>query len=570
MFVIPILVLRFIAYFCLQKYHAFTIPQSNGEQQGNIGNLKVNATYLIGCYFRIIFLISSFTVYPIHGEYLQSVQYIAYVGNTHFSVFVSSYHSRLCFPQISHFLALLRQNIHVNFIADGRKIMQALPECLELTHSLDNFVLGNKTRHIMKTSADKGKLEGGYSTLRPRKASSKNSEIEAYLSIRYEFRYNTVLGRTEYHSMNGFDFVKVGRYEINTLRREIDNDIGITTSSDNLYSIIESSFSPRINPIQEYFKNLPSVNLSSSSPFSLKAIPDLASCVVVRNPDKWLPYLTKWLVAVVANAMDDRECRNHTCLVLTGEQGKFKTTFLDLLCPPSLHGYSYTGKIYPQEKDTLTYIGQNLIVNIDDQLKALNKRDENELKNLITCPMVKYRMPYDKYVEEHPHLASFVASVNGNDFLTDPTGSRRFLPFEVLSIDIERAKGISMDSVYTEAKALLNAGFRYWFDDDEIAELYRESEDFQVQTAEMELLLRCFEKPTDNNPHCSYMTTTEILTYLGIYTRQPLTSKRMGEALKRAGFEKVSRRRDGGSPIYVYKVRKILPCPLLDSCSSLK
>ena len=266
--------------------------------------------------------------------------------------------------------------------------------------------------------------------------------------------------------------------------------------------------------------------------------------------------------------MDDRECRNHTCLVLTGEQGKFKTTFLDLLCPPALHGYSYTGKIYPQEKDTLTYIGQNLIVNIDDQLKALNKRDENELKNLITCPMVKYRMPYDKYVEEHPHLASFVASVNGNDFLTDPTGSRRFLPFEVLSIDIERAKSISMDSVYTEAKALLNAGFHYWFDDNEIAELYKESEDFQVQTAEMELLQRCFEKPTEDNPHCSYMTTTEIITYLGYYTHHPLSLKHMGEALRRAGFEKVSRRRDGGTPIYVYKVRKILPCPLLGSCSS--
>lgn len=445
--------------------------------------------------------------------------------------------------------------------------MQALPECLELTHSLDNFVLGNKPQHIMKTSADKGKLEGGYSTLRPRKTSSKNSEIEAYLSIRYEFRYNTVLGRTEYCRMNSSDFTKVGRYEINTLRREIDNDIGIITSSENLYSIIESSFSPRINPIQEYFKNLPLVDVSSSSPFSLKAIPDLASCVVVRNSDKWLPYLTKWLVAVVANAMDDRECRNHTCLVLTGEQGKFKTTFLDLLCPPALHGYSYTGKIYPQEKDTLTYIGQNLIVNIDDQLKALNKRDENELKNLITCPMVKYRMPYDKYVEEHPHLASFVASVNGNDFLTDPTGSRRFLPFEVLSIDIEKAKRISMDNVYAEAKALLKLGFRYWFDDDEIAELYRESEDFQVQTAEMELLLRCFEKPTEDESY-SLMTTTEILTYLGIYTHQPLVAKRMGEALKKAGYIKVSKRRNGGSPIYVYKIRKILPCPLLQTCSS--
>jgi len=419
----------------------------------------------------------------------------------------------------------------------------------------------------MKKNADKGKSEGGNSEFHTRRKFSKNSEIEAYLSSRYEFRYNTVLGRTEYRRMNSSDFTKVGRYEINTLRRELDNDVGIITSSDNLYSIIESSFSPRINPIQEYFKGLPLVDVSSSSPFSLKAIPDLASCVVVRNSNKWLPYLTKWLVAVVANAMDDRECRNHTCLVLTGEQGKFKTTFLNLLCPPALHGYSYTGKIYPQEKDTLTYIGQNLIVNIDDQLKALNKRDENELKNLITCPMVKYRMPYDKYVEEHPHLASFVASVNGNDFLTDPTGSRRFLPFEVLSIDIERAKAISMNNVYAEAKALLKSGFRYWFDDDEIAELYRESEDFQVQTAEMELLLRCFEKPTEDESY-SLMTTTEILTYLGIYTHQPLVAKRMGEALKKAEYIKVSKRRNGGSPIYVYKIRKILPCPLLQTCSS--
>ena len=442
----------------------------------------------------------------------------------------------------------------------------------------------------MKKNADKGNSVGENNTPKQRKTSSKNGKIEIYLSSYYEFRYNMILGRTEYRGKNDAHFSKVGRYEINTLRRELDNDVGIITSPDNLYSIIESSFSPRINPIQEYFKGLPSVNIGNSggnsndydsksngnnenngccdiSSLSLKAIPELASCVVVRNSDKWLPYLTKWLVAVVANAMDDRECRNHTCLVLTGEQGKFKTTFLDLLCPPKLHGYSYTGKIYPQEKDTLTYIGQNLIVNIDDQLKALNKRDENELKNLITCPMVKYRMPYDKYVEEHPHLASFVASVNGNDFLTDPTGSRRFLPFEVLSIDIERAKAISMDNVYAEAKALLKSDFRYWFDDDEIAELYRESEDFQVQTAEMELLLRCFEKPTEDESY-SLMTTTEILTYLGIYTHQPLVAKRMGEALKKAGYIKVNKRRNGGSPIYVYKIRKILPCPLLQTCSS--
>ena len=114
------------------------------------------------------------------------------------------------------------------------------------------------------------------------------------------------------------------------------------TSPDNLYSIIESSFSPRVNPIQAYFKALSTAVPDESA---AHAIRELADCVVVRNPEKWPLYLTKWLVAVVANAMDDRECRNHTCLVLTGKQGRFKTTFLDLLCPSKLQSYSYTGKI---------------------------------------------------------------------------------------------------------------------------------------------------------------------------------------------------------------------------------
>ena len=69
------------------------------------------------------------------------------------------------------------------------------------------------------------------------------------------------------------------------------------------------------------------------------------------KPDKWKLYFVKWLVAVVVNAMDDLLWRNHTCLVLTGEQGKFKTTFLDLLCPEELKSYLFTGKIDPQRKD---------------------------------------------------------------------------------------------------------------------------------------------------------------------------------------------------------------------------
>ena len=223
--------------------------------------------------------------------------------------------------------------------------MQAHRECLAIRIILLNFTFRNHFRTIMKKCADNSNIHAEDKPKHSRQT-SKNKEIESYLSTHYDFRFNTVLGRTEFSPKYANVYSKVSRYDINTFRRELDSEEGIITSADNLYSIIESSFSPRINPIQEYFKALPTVDASEvlyKIEINQCAIANLASCVTVRNSEKWLPYLTKWLVAVVANAMDNRECRNHTCLVLTGEQGKFKTTFLDLLCPPALKGYSYTG-----------------------------------------------------------------------------------------------------------------------------------------------------------------------------------------------------------------------------------
>lgn len=385
---------------------------------------------------------------------------------------------------------------------------------------------------------------------------SKNERIETFLRERYDFRFNTVKSRTEFCLLAANKpFLPLTKFDINSMRRLLDASTGINTSGENIRAILESDFCPKVNPVQEYFRSLPGWDENRPS-----EIERLAQCVTVVNSEKWRNYLLKWLVSVVANAMDDLHCRNHTCLVLTGEQGKFKTTFLDLLCPESLKSYLFTGKIDPQNKDVQTLIAEYLFINIDDQLKALNKRDENELKNLITTPRVKYRRPYDVYIEEYPHLASFMASVNGNDFLTDPTGSRRFLPFEVEHIDIESAKQIAMDNVYVETVWFWKNGFRYWFNDDEIVRLHRESEAFHVQTVEYEMLLKGFEKPEETSE--SYMTTSEILSYLRGYTTINLQEKRMGEALKKAGFERKSKRING-NPLYVYHIRKISPNPFI-------
>lgn len=388
---------------------------------------------------------------------------------------------------------------------------------------------------------------------------SKNERIEAHLQERYDFRFNVIKSKPEYHIKNSnSSFQPVTKFALNSFKRRIDTELGISTSAENIRTILESDFSPKVHPVKDYFRQLPRLE-----PDKNQYIFQLAQTVTTANPEKWNEYLTKWLMGVGANALEDTGCQNHTCLVLTGEQGRFKTTWLDYLCPQSLKSYLFTGKIDPQNKDVLTMIAEYLFINIDDQLKALNKRDENELKNLITTPAVKYRRPYDVYIEEYPHLASFMASVNGNDFLTDPTGSRRFLPFEVISIDIKTAEQINMDNVFSEVMWLLDNGYRYWFVEEEITELHRLSQQFHVQTVEYEMLLKGFEKPEADEEY--YMTTSEVLNHLKAYTMISLSVKRMGEALRKAGFERVSKRLTKGSdPVQCYRIKKINPNPFYD------
>lgn len=389
---------------------------------------------------------------------------------------------------------------------------------------------------------------------------STNEQIEGFLDEQFDFRFNTIKCRTEYKPKNkSKPFTTIGKYELNTLKRDLDT-LGVRTTSENIRSILESSFATPVNPVKDYLLSLDCKQSTTNPTINL-----LAKSVKTTDTERWVLYLTRWLVGVCANALDDERCLNQICLVLCGEQGKFKTTWLDNLCPKPLKSYLYTGKIDPSNKDIQTLIAECLLINIDDQLKALHKKDENELKNYIVMPKVKYRRPYDVYIEEYPHLASFMASINGNDFLTDPTGSRRFLPFEVLEIDINTALSINMNDVYSEAMTLYKSKFRYWFNDAEIDELHQYSQSFQVQTPEFELLFKAFQHPeTEDKKY--FMTTTDVKNYLELWTKAKLRSKQMGEAIQKMGFTQIT----NYSPQTKYSVKgyllqKVEPNPFIES-----
>ncbi|GHV53231.1 hypothetical protein FACS1894181_16950 [Bacteroidia bacterium] len=131
------------------------------------------------------------------------------------------------------------------------------------------------------------------------------------------------------------------------------------------------------------------------------------------------------------------------------------------------------------------------------------------------------------------------------------------MPFEVIAIDIEATFRVNMDNVFSEILWLYEQKYRYWFDNTEIDELHNLSRQFHVQTIEYKLLMQGFEKPETSENNC-FMTTSEVLGYLKIYTPLQLSEKRMGKALRKAGFERIVKRiNDSPNPVYGYRIKKV-------------
>lgn len=371
---------------------------------------------------------------------------------------------------------------------------------------------------------------------------SKNQAVENWLQVTYDFRYNTIKQKPEWRRKptNSAPFLPLDKYTLLSIKRELDAS-GMISSKDNLMDILCSSFSPAVNPVKQYFKDVfPWDEVTDH-------IEDLCATVTAKNPQQWNTYLKKWLIGVVANIFIDEKCANHTMLVLTGGQGRYKTTWLDNLCPKTLTSYLFTGKLNLESKDTLTYLAEYMLVNIDDQLKQLHKKDENDLKNLITAPNVKYRRPYDPIITEYPHLCSFMGSVNGNEFLNDPTGSRRFLPFEVLEIDIAAAQKINMELVWSQAYTLFKRGVRYWFNDEEVDELNKRNAEFSMTSAEEELLQYYFSTQVPDGTYNTmrFYPTSVIKSKIETLTHSKLSDKKMGEALNKLGYIKKQKTIEG-------------------------
>lgn len=224
---------------------------------------------------------------------------------------------------------------------------------------------------------------------------SNTELVKKYFNANYNFRYNTITDTPEWKTSTDTRFKPLDDYKLNSLSFELESK-GSNVSTDKIFKLLKSDFVTLVNPIEEYFEGLEVEDVMTGH------IKKLTQTVKVDNPTLFESHFTKWIVGVVANSLTYAGCQNHTCLVLTGDQGAYKTTWLTNLCPLTLKDYIFTGKIDVDKNDTQSMLSEFLIINIDDQLRNLNRKDENALKTLITLESVKVRRPYDRMITKRP------------------------------------------------------------------------------------------------------------------------------------------------------------------------
>ena len=365
-------------------------------------------------------------------------------------------------------------------------------------------------------------------------------DIQQFLSDRVLMRYNLVTHQTEVHWLTDFgdDLQQIPQWERindrieNTLWKELSKEKPVRMR--DLQYVIGSDYVPAYHPFRFYLEHLPPWTEEQGD-----NIMELSLSVNVKGDSDeqflFAEYLKKWLVAMVASWMDDRVV-NNVMLVLIGPQGAYKTTWFAHLLPPQLREYFYTktnsGMVSKDDLLTLSQYGLMCWEELDSmQLKELNK-----LKAVMTMPSINERAAYAHYHENRPHLASFCGTGNNVQFLSDPTGTRRWLPFEVENIDSPMTSPFNYEGIYSQAYALYRQGFRYWFDRNEILRLSQHNQQFETARSEHELIDEYFRQPVGIEGG-EYLPASVILQLVGGTSMKDINATKLGRALTAMGFE---------------------------------
>ena len=171
---------------------------------------------------------------------------------------------------------------------------------------------------------------------------------------------------------------------------------------------------------------------------------------------------SRWMTSGIARALKPG-VKADQWLILEGGQGIGKSTGAEMLSPFEGWFQDQLPDISKNTKDAKMALFGRWIIEIAE-LEAIRKADQEAVKKFASLRVDKERLPYERRYSSFPRRCVFIGTHNPGPekgYFTDPTGARRFLPVEVGKIDVGGLRE-TRDQLWAEAKALYEAGERWW------------------------------------------------------------------------------------------------------------
>lgn len=367
--------------------------------------------------------------------------------------------------------------------------------------------------------ADSGTAEAKNDNKKEDKNSVRSNIVSMMklLESRYDFRYNTVMKYVEYLPKDkgwyGYQPVDPRVQKRMTLEVQLAD---IRVSIKDVRNFLESDYIKNYNPIEEYL-------FQCYDKWDGKDhIRALARTVPTANPH-WADWFYTWFLGMVDQwrGYSHRQYGNSVAPLLISKQGYNKSTFCRRLLPPELQwGYS-DNLILSEKRQVYQAMAQFMVINLDEFNQISPQVQQGFLKNLIQLPTLKYKPPYGSHVMEFPRLASFIATSNMKDILSDPSGNRRFIGVE-LTGPIDVSVRPNYQQLFAQALSALNNGEKSYFDAQQVKLIMKSNSQFEIIQPIDQYFLLYFELVEDEKEG-DYLTAAEIFDYL---------KKQIGSSLK--------------------------------------
>jgi predicted P-loop ATPase len=370
-------------------------------------------------------------------------------------------------------------------------------------------------------------------------------QAEEWLSAYYNFRYNVIKHEIEVSLIGKNEFKAINE---NSLFIELNKN-GIKISLPNLIAILKSDFVEHYNPFHYYFTNLKDWKKGDRDYIS-----ELASYVKSVEQEQFSHHFKKWIVRSVACALEHDYYNKQAFILVHSAQNSGKSTFCRFLCPPALK--EYIAEDVSDDKDSRILLTKNFLINLDE-LSSLARKEINSLKSLFSKDKINERLPYDRKNSILSRVCSFIGSTNMAEFLTDETGSVRWLCFTIKTIDWNYSKSINIDDVWSQAYSLYSSEkFNYNMTSEEIQDNERRNASFQVLSTEAEIIPNFLDLPTESNPG-EFMTATDVLMYISPWISGSIRINKvmLGKGLVQNGFKKIKDSKTQRYGFYAVKLK---------------